>query len=305
MALELEPTTVLDVGTGSAQWRWRSPTSFRARGHRDGHLDGGAGRWPARTPSDWGSMGGSASSAGPFPRAGGFDLVVANLPYVREAEWESLAPEITRYEPREALVGGADGARGDRSPVPATVAALEPGASLALEVGAGQAGPVAELLLASVSARSRGRQDLAGIRPGGPRQPVIPTVSIADDGGGRARQALEGCVAQGGVAIFPADTLYGLGCDPSSGAAIERIHSLKGRDQGKPSALMFFAPSRMRELLSILGPRTREALGALLPGAVTLVVAESPSASTPSPAAIIPNASGSGWWRDRSAAPAA
>ena len=37
------------------------------------------------------------------------DLVVANLPYVTEAEWPSLAPEITRYEPREALVSGADG----------------------------------------------------------------------------------------------------------------------------------------------------------------------------------------------------
>jgi tRNA A37 threonylcarbamoyladenosine synthetase subunit TsaC/SUA5/YrdC len=35
---------------------------------------------------------------------------------------------------------------------------------------------------------------------------------------------------------------------------------------------MFFAPLAMRELLSTLGPRTREALGALLPGAVTLVV---------------------------------
>jgi release factor glutamine methyltransferase len=39
----------------------------------------------------------------------GADLVVANLPYVAEGEWESLAPEITRYEPREALVSGADG----------------------------------------------------------------------------------------------------------------------------------------------------------------------------------------------------
>ncbi len=97
-------------------------------------------------------------------------------------------------------------------------------------------------------------------------------VSIAGDGAGRAREALERCVAEGGVAIFPADTLYGLGCDPSSAAAIARIHSLKGRDAGKPSAVMFFAPLAMRELLSTLGPRTREALGALLPGAVTLVV---------------------------------
>jgi L-threonylcarbamoyladenylate synthase len=101
---------------------------------------------------------------------------------------------------------------------------------------------------------------------------VIPTVSIATDGAGPAREALEGCVAEGGVAIFPADTLYGLGCDPSSAVAIERINSLKGRDEGKPSAVLFFAPLAMRELLSTLGPRTREALGALLPGAVTLVV---------------------------------
>jgi L-threonylcarbamoyladenylate synthase len=101
---------------------------------------------------------------------------------------------------------------------------------------------------------------------------VTPTVSIARDGAGPAREALERCVAQGGVAIFPADTLYGIGCDPSSAAATERIHSLKGRHEDKPSAVLFFAPLAMRELLSTLGPRTREALGALLPGAVTLVV---------------------------------
>jgi release factor glutamine methyltransferase len=40
---------------------------------------------------------------------GEFDMVLANLPYVREDEWPLLAPEITRYEPREALVSGADG----------------------------------------------------------------------------------------------------------------------------------------------------------------------------------------------------
>jgi L-threonylcarbamoyladenylate synthase len=101
---------------------------------------------------------------------------------------------------------------------------------------------------------------------------VTKTVSIADGGPGPARVALEECVGEGGVVVFPADTLYGLGCDPSSGEAIARINSLKGRDEGKPSAVMFFAPLGMRELLSTLGPRTRDALGALLPGAVTLVV---------------------------------
>ncbi len=97
-------------------------------------------------------------------------------------------------------------------------------------------------------------------------------VRIARDGPARARAELERCVAAGGVALFPADTVYGLACDPQSELAVRRIHALKGRDEGKPSAVMFFAPLAMREILSTLGPRTRHALGALLPGPVTAVV---------------------------------
>lgn len=83
---------------------------------------------------------------------------------------------------------------------------------------------------------------------------------------------LEACVREGGVALFPADGLYGLACDPSNRAAIARIHALKGRDEGKPSAVMFFAPLGMREVLAMSGPSTRAAIGALLPGPVTLVI---------------------------------
>ncbi|MEO8092460.1 MAG: Sua5/YciO/YrdC/YwlC family protein [bacterium] len=83
---------------------------------------------------------------------------------------------------------------------------------------------------------------------------------------------LEECVADGGVALFPADGLYGLACDPSNRGAIARIHALKGRDEGRPSAVMFFTPLGMREVLAMSGPCTRAAIGALLPGPVTLVV---------------------------------
>jgi len=100
----------------------------------------------------------------------------------------------------------------------------------------------------------------------------LKTVSIDADGAIRARDALERCIAGGGVALFPADTLYGLACDPLDEAAVGRVHALKGRDDGKPSAVMFFAPLALRELISTLGPRAREAVGALVPGAVTLVV---------------------------------
>jgi L-threonylcarbamoyladenylate synthase len=102
---------------------------------------------------------------------------------------------------------------------------------------------------------------------------VTEIVSIERDGPAAARAALERTVRGGGVAVFPADTLYGLACDPLDAAAIHRIDELKGRPADKPAAVLYFSPLAMRELVATLGPRTRDALGALLPGPVTLVIA--------------------------------
>jgi L-threonylcarbamoyladenylate synthase len=98
-------------------------------------------------------------------------------------------------------------------------------------------------------------------------------VSIERGEAARARSALERCVADGGVAVFPADGVYGLACDPLDAAAVGRIQRLKGRDDGKPSAVMYFSPLAMRELVAELGPRSAAAVSALLPGPVTLVLA--------------------------------
>ena len=84
---------------------------------------------------------------------GRYDLVVANLPYVREGEWPGLQPEIRRYEPREALVSGADGLDAIRS----LVQHAAPGTRLALEHAPGQAAAVRALL-----ADAETRCDLAG-----------------------------------------------------------------------------------------------------------------------------------------------
>jgi len=97
-------------------------------------------------------------------------------------------------------------------------------------------------------------------------------VSVRIDGAAMARSALERCITSGGVAVFPSDGLYGLACDPLDEAAIERIHRIKGRDDGKPSAVLYFSSLAMRELLDGLGPRTAEVATALLPGPVTLIV---------------------------------
>lgn len=100
----------------------------------------------------------------------------------------------------------------------------------------------------------------------------MKTVATNISGGDAARQALESCISKGGVALFPADGLYGLACDPLNERAVDRIHQLKGRDDGKPSAVMYFSPMAMRELIRDLGQKVGEAVGRLLPGPVTLVV---------------------------------
>jgi release factor glutamine methyltransferase len=163
VALELAPRTVLDVGTGSGAVALAiadelpdcevtgTDTSMDALGL-------------ARENAERLGINGRVSfKRGTVPEGRHFDLVLANLPYVREDEWRGLAPEITLYEPRQALVSGADGVETIASIVPAAAAALNPAASLALEVGAGQAGRVAELLLDLGFGQVEGRQDLAGI----------------------------------------------------------------------------------------------------------------------------------------------
>jgi tRNA threonylcarbamoyl adenosine modification protein (Sua5/YciO/YrdC/YwlC family) len=84
--------------------------------------------------------------------------------------------------------------------------------------------------------------------------------------------ALEQCMADGGVALFPADTVYGLACDPQNRFAVERLYLLKRRSLEKPSAVMFFDLEAALAALPELGSSTREAMARLLPGAVTVLV---------------------------------
>jgi release factor glutamine methyltransferase len=86
---------------------------------------------------------------GPWPP----DLVVANLPYVRDDEWNALAPEIRGYEPREALTAGPDGLDAIR----ALLAQAPSGTRFALEHGSEQGEAVRALLEGTAT-----RRDLAG-----------------------------------------------------------------------------------------------------------------------------------------------
>jgi L-threonylcarbamoyladenylate synthase len=74
-------------------------------------------------------------------------------------------------------------------------------------------------------------------------------------------RALGACVAAGGVAVFGADTVYGLACDPGNADAVGRLYALKGRSPEKPAAVMFFDLAEFGDF------------GGLLPGGVTLLLA--------------------------------
>ncbi|HEY2397558.1 MAG TPA: L-threonylcarbamoyladenylate synthase [Solirubrobacteraceae bacterium] len=84
---------------------------------------------------------------------------------------------------------------------------------------------------------------------------------------------LEECVASGGVAVFPTDTVYGVCCDPEDEGAAERLYRLKGRPASRPAAVMFFAIEPALEMLGEIPEPEEDALQALLPGPVTVLLA--------------------------------
>jgi L-threonylcarbamoyladenylate synthase len=92
------------------------------------------------------------------------------------------------------------------------------------------------------------------------------------------------CISVGGVAVFPADTVYGLACEPDIDDAVERLYRLKGRRPDKPSAVMFFRVELALAALPELDDVTRDAVERLLPGPFTLLL--------PNPARRFPLACG-------------
>jgi len=91
------------------------------------------------------------------------DLVLSNPPYVSEAEWAHLAPEVRDHDPREALVAGPTGIEAYREVVPLAAALARPGGHLLLELGQGQAGTVPPILTYSGWVMTELRPDMQGI----------------------------------------------------------------------------------------------------------------------------------------------
>ena len=92
------------------------------------------------------------------------DLIVANLPYIRDSEIEELSPEIQLFEPRIALAGGKDGLDKIRQLCRQVGDRLRPDGCLLVEIGLEQARSVTTSLRSLFpSAQVKVMPDLSGI----------------------------------------------------------------------------------------------------------------------------------------------
>ena len=164
VALELSPRRVLDVGTGSGAVALAVADESPEATVVATDASTGALALAHENAARLGLEDRLRLQEGTLPVAETFDAVLANLPYVAEAEYAGLAPEITRFEPREALVAGLTGLEA----IEGLLGALSRGEcetnAIALEVGLGQSGAVADLVRRAGFDRVESRPDLAGIQ---------------------------------------------------------------------------------------------------------------------------------------------
>lgn len=172
LALELQPSSVLDVGTGSGAVALAIADELPACRVTATDTSTAALEVAAANAEHLGLNDRVCFLKGSLPAGEAFDLIVANLPYVARGEWPGLQPEVRQWEPREALLAGSDGLDAirallrecERNFLRYTEGTAFAGAeAMALEVGEGQAPAVGELLREAGFGTVETRLDLAGI----------------------------------------------------------------------------------------------------------------------------------------------
>jgi release factor glutamine methyltransferase len=178
VALERRPGRVLDIGTGSGAIALAVADELPEAAVVATDTSPGALAVARANAERLGLAGRVRFEAGTVPAGESFDLVLANLPYVAERDWAGLEPEVTKWEPREALLAGTDGldayrallAPIDEGPAECLrptfsdqATPLDQAGAIAVEIGAGQALEVAELLRDAGFAAVEVREDLAGL----------------------------------------------------------------------------------------------------------------------------------------------
>lgn len=84
-------------------------------------------------------------------------------------------------------------------------------------------------------------------------------------------------IRSGGLIAFPTDTLYGLGCDPHSPIAIQKVYAAKGRSVSKAIPVLISSPEQLADLVSNVPQQALDLTKKWWPGALTLVLPKNPN----------------------------
>jgi release factor glutamine methyltransferase len=163
VALELRPASVIDVGTGSGAVALALATELPGTEVAATDTSAAALEVARANAQRLGLAERVAFEPGSLPPGRGFDLLLANLPYVAAGDFERLEPEIREWEPAEALVPGPTGYEAFEALAGQLAEDSHPPAAVALEVGEEQAAAVAGLLRRAGYEETAVRPDLAGI----------------------------------------------------------------------------------------------------------------------------------------------
>ena len=89
------------------------------------------------------------------------------------------------------------------------------------------------------------------------------------------KNLINNILENGGVIAFVTDTVWGLGCLPTSKEGVDKIYEIKGRDKTKPLILMSNDISKLSPYVKDIPKNAQELISKYFPGALTLVLEKS------------------------------
>ena len=96
---------------------------------------------------------------------------------------------------------------------------------------------------------------------------MILKVDCNDEGIGKTFQVIE----NGGIVIFPTDTVYGMGCNPYNVNAVEKIYEIKSREKIKPLPVLAYSLDTVKQIARI-DTFTEKIIKKYWPGPLTLIL---------------------------------
>ena len=78
-------------------------------------------------------------------------------------------------------------------------------------------------------------------------------------------------IRNGGIVVYPTDTVYGIGCNPYLKDSVDRIYKIKNRDRSKPLPLLVYS-IEIAEKIASFDKKTRKIIEEFWPGALTVIL---------------------------------